>query len=126
MKRIFTLFSLVVLVSSFVLLAGIGEVIAAFKTGSASQVARYFDANVEISLPGKSNTYSKSQAELVLQDFFSLNPIKGFEVIHKGGNAGSEYCIGTLQTRNGNFRTTLYMKQKDGVQVLQEIGLEGK
>ena len=106
--------------------AGIGEVIAAFKSGSVSQIARFFDNQIEIGLPDRSNSYSKSQAEMVLQDFFNQNPVKGFEVLHKGGGGGSEYCNGTLLTRNGAFRTTLYMKQKSGVQVLQEIRFESK
>jgi len=69
MKQFFTLSIAVALLSSFVIYAGIDEVIAAMKTGNASSVAKYFDNNVEISMPDKSNSYSKSQAELVLKDF---------------------------------------------------------
>ena len=45
-------------------------------------------------------------------------------MIHTGNNAGSQYCIGTLQTKNGTFRTTIYMKQKGDKQVLQELKFE--
>jgi len=62
----------------------------------------------------------------VLKDFFASNPVKNFEVIHKGENAGSQYCIGTLQTKNGVYRTTIYMKQKDKQQVLQELRFENR
>ena len=124
MKQFFTLSIAVALLSSFVIYAGIDEVIAAMKTGNASLVAKYFDNNVEISMPDKSNSYSKSQAELVLKDFFSSNPVKSFEIIHKGENAGSQYCIGTLQTKNGAYRTTIFMKQKGDGQVLQELRFE--
>ena len=124
MKQFFTLSIAVALLSSFVIYAGIDEVIAAMKTGNASLVAKYFDNNVEISMPDKSNSYSKSQAELVLKDFFASNPVKSFEIIHKGENAGSQYCIGTLQTKNGTYRTTIFMKQKGDGQVLQELRFE--
>ena len=96
------------------------------KSGNSSQVAKYFDANVEISMPDKTNSYSKSQAELVLKDFFVSNPVKGFEIIHKGENAGSQYCIGTLLTKGGSYRTTIFMKQKGDVQVLQELRFENR
>ena len=102
----------------------IDEVVQAMKTGNAAQVARYFDATVEITTPEKSNNYSKSQAEMVLKDFFANNVVKGFEVIHKGQNAGSQFCIGTLQTKAGLYRTTIYMKQKGDLQLLQEIQFE--
>ncbi|MEO6718985.1 MAG: DUF4783 domain-containing protein [Ferruginibacter sp.] len=126
MKRFFTLSILITFLSSFVFSVGIDDVISAMRSGNSSQVAKFFDNNVEISMPDKSNSYSKSQAELVLKDFFVSNPVKGFEVIHKGENGGSQYCIGTLQTRNGAYRTTIFMKQKGDGQVLQELRFENR
>ncbi len=96
------------------------------KDGNSAEVARFFDNTVEINMPDKSNSYSRSQAELVLKDFFSSNPVKSFEVIHKGENSGSQFCIGTLVTKSGTFRTTIFMKQKGEKQLLQEISFEKK
>ena len=114
------------ILSSFVVLSSIDEVISAMKAGNASDIARFFDNTVEINIPDKTNNYSKSQAELVLKDFFSSNTVRSFDVIHKGENAGSQYCIGTLVTKNGSFRTTIFMKKKGDRQVLQEITFENK
>ena len=118
--------SLFILLSSFTYNSGIDDIIAAMKTGNASQVAKFFDNNVEISMPDKSNSYSKSQGELVLKDFFTNNAVKSFDIIHKGENAGSQYCIGTLVTKSGSFRTTIFMKQKGDQQVLQELRFENR
>ena len=126
MKKLFTLSVIAVVLSSFTLFSGIDDIISAMKNGSATQMSKYFDNSVEISMPDKTNSYSKSQAELVLKDFFTINGVKGFEVIHKGENAGSQYCIGTLQTKNGSYRTTIFMKQKKDVQVLQELRFENR
>lgn len=126
MKKLYSIAALTILLSSFTLLASIDEVVNAMKSGNAAQVARFFDNSVEISMPDKSNSFSKTQAEIVLKDFFNNNPVKGFEVIHKGENAGSQYCIGTLVTKNGSFRTTIFMKQKGNAQVLQELRFESR
>jgi hypothetical protein len=126
MKQFLTLSLLAFFLSSFVSYVGIDDVIAALKTGSSANVARYFDNSIEISMPDKSNNYSKSQGELVLKDFFASNPVKSFEIIHKGENGGSQYCIGTLQTKNGVYRTTIFMKEKDNRQVLQELRFENR
>jgi hypothetical protein len=99
-------------------------VVQALKNGNASQMAKHFDNTIEISMPGKSNSYSKSQGEMILKDFFTNNVVKSFEVIHKGENAGSQYCIGNLVTKAATYRTTIYMKQKNDKQVLQEIRFE--
>jgi hypothetical protein len=126
MKRFFTYLALVAALASFTLANGIEDIVLALKTGNASAVAKYFDNTVEITLPEKSNSYSKSQAEMILKDFFTNNPVKGFDIIHKGENAGSQYCIGTLFTRTGSFRTTVFMKLKGDKQMLQEIRFENK
>lgn len=124
MKRFFTLIAMAALMSSFAVLSSIDEVVAALKTGNAPAIAKFFDNTVELTMPDKSNSYSKSQAEMVLKDFFSTNGVKSFEVLHKGENAGSQYCIGTLNTKSGSFRTTIFMKLKSEKQFLQEIRFE--
>ncbi|TMI92078.1 MAG: DUF4783 domain-containing protein [Bacteroidetes bacterium] len=97
------------------------EVIGALKDGKASELGKYMDDNVEISLPDKSNNYSKAQAILVLKDFFDNNEVKSFEVKHKGDQNGGQYCVGTLQTKSGNYRTTVFMKTKTGKDYIKAI-----
>ncbi len=105
-------------------MSGIEDVVSALKIGNATQVARYFDNTVDITLPEKSNSYSKSQAEVILKDFLANNQVRSFTVKHTGNNAGSQYCIGTLVTKNGSYRTTVFMKQKADKQFLQDIRFE--
>ena len=118
------LISFGIFLSSFSVSTSIDEVLSALKAGNANQLAKYFDTRVDISLPNKSDNFSRNQAEMILKDFFASNEVKNFVVKHKGENAGSQFCIGLLQTRNGNFRTKLYMKQKGGQQVVQEIAFQ--
>jgi hypothetical protein len=102
-------------------LSGLDDVINALKTGNATELAKYVDDNIEISLPDRSDTYSRAQAVMILQDFFANNGVKGFTVNHRGDNGGSQFCIGTLSTRAGNYRTTFFMKTKNGRQLVKEI-----
>ena len=106
---------------SFTGQSNLDEVIGALKDGKASELGKYMDDNLTLTLPDKSNSYSKAQAVLVLKDFFDNNEVKGFEVKHKGDQEGSQYCVGTLQTKTGNFRTTIYMKSKSGKNLIKEI-----
>ena len=75
MKQIFTLLTISVLLTGSTVFSSIDEVIAAMKRGNAAEVARFFDNTVEINMPDKSNSYSKSQAQLVLKDFFISNGV---------------------------------------------------
>lgn len=123
MKKLLLSFAILGILSSFTGIS-FSEVVSAIKSGKANEVAKYFDNTVEITLPDISNSYSKSQAELVLYKFFSTNSVSNFDVIHKSESAGSQYCIGNLTTSNGVYRTTIYMKQKDDKEVVQELRFE--
>ena len=120
----FVVISLGIILSSFSVNRSIDDVLSALKSGNAGQLAKFFDTRVDISLPNRSDNFSRNQAEMILKDFFASNEVKTFVVKHKGENAGSQFCIGLLQTRNGNFRTKLYMKQKGDQQVVQEIAFQ--
>lgn len=107
--------------SSFKPAQSIDSVIGALRGGNAMELSKYMDENVDISLPDRSDNYSKSQALLILKDFFGRNGVSGFDVKHKGDNSGNQYCIGTLQTKAGAYRTTVFMKSQEGKQLIKEI-----
>ena len=123
MQKIFTLFflSLLVVASAFKPPSGLDDVISALRSGNANEVAKYVDENVELSLPDKSDNYSKAQAVMILKDFFATNVVTGFETKHTGDNSGNQFCIGTLHTKSGDFRTTVFMKTRNGRQSVKEI-----
>lgn len=112
---------------SFRPLYTLDEITYAIRAGNVAELSRYLDSRVDISLPDKSDTYSKIQAEMIIRDFFSTNGVQNFTIKHRGNTgAGSEFCVGVLQTRNGDYRTTLYVKQKGDRQLLQEIRFQNQ
>jgi len=58
---------------------------------------------------------------MIIRDFFTTNGVQNFLVKRRGTNGGSEFCVGVLQTRNGDYRTTFFIKQKGDKQYLQEL-----
>jgi len=123
MKRVFTSILAVSLLAlySFTQSSDIDGVIGALRTGNAAELARFFDDNVELTLPVKSDSYSRAQAQVIIKDFFSNNGVKNFELKHKGDSPGGHYCIGTLQTKSGSFRAHVFMKAKGSKEVVKEI-----
>jgi len=124
MKRIITLSTLFlfILASSFAPAnRGLDEVISALNSGNATELARYVDDNIAIGLPDKTDTYSRAQALMIFRDFFSNTGVQSFAVKHQGDNGGRQFCIGTLTTRTGAYRTTVFMTTKNGRQLVKEI-----
>jgi hypothetical protein len=110
------------LLSSFSMQNGsIDEVIGALRSGNSTELSKYFDDNVDLTVPDKSDNFSKAQAQLIVKDFFKNYNVKGFNLEHKGDSPGGHYCIGTLQTDSGKFRTNVFMKMKNGKEVVKDI-----
>lgn len=110
------------LLMSFAFADPFTSVVAALQKGNVESLSHYFDNMVEISLEGKTNSYSKSQASVILKDFFSGHKVKGFKMIHKGKSGkGSSFGIGNLSTDKGNYRVTFFFRQKGNDTVLQEL-----
>jgi len=126
MKAIFSSFLALsfLMLSAFTQANSIDEVIDAMRTGNSTEMSKYFDDNLELTLPDKSDSYSRAQATLILKDFFSNKGVKGFDVKHKGDQGGDQFCIGNLQTQSGNFRTTVFMKTKASREVVRKIRFE--
>ena len=126
MKAIFSSFLALsfVMLSAFIQSNSIDDVIGAMRTGNSTEMSKYFDDNLELTLPDKSDSYSRAQATLILKDFFNNKGVKGFDVKHKGDQGGDQFCIGTLQTQSGNFRTTVFMKTKASREVVRKIRFE--
>lgn len=124
MKKTLLLFTVLLTTLASFAQGGIDEVISAMKSGNAAGVTKYFDNYVDITMPDKSSNYSRSQGEVIIKDFFTNNGVRNFEVKHKGNNDNGEYCIGTLQTKSGSYRATVYMRLKGNKQVIQDIRIQ--
>jgi hypothetical protein len=97
------------------------DITYAIRLGNAGELSRYLDNRVDITLPEKTDNYSKIQAEMIIRDFFSTNGVRNFVVRKMGYSGSTEYCVGVLQTRNGDYRTTLFTRQKGDKEVLEEL-----
>ncbi len=106
MKRFATVLILmaitITLSASFIVL-GTSDIITdiekAIQSGNAANVSKYFNSTLDITVPKNEGTFSKTQAEMIVKDFFTKNPIKSFTINHKGtSNDGSKYAIGTYTT----------------------------
>lgn len=100
------------------------EIAAAFKNNNPDYISKQLDNTVEITKGSVNSTFTRAEATRFLGNFISQNKVNDLKVLHSGENKGSAYLIGNLLTTGGNYRITLYSKQKQGKPVLQEIRLE--
>jgi len=100
----------------------INNVRAALKTGSSKDFAKSFNTMVELNFEGEKRNYSKSQAELVLKEFFKKYPPSDFQYIHQGSSKqGLTYVIGKYTFESGSFRVWILIKKFDETFLVDSI-----
>ena len=95
---------------------------AALKAGSSKEFVKNFNTMVELNFEGEKSNYSKSQAELVLKEFFKKYPPTDFQYIHKGASKqGLTYVIGKYTFESGSFRVWILIKKFDDEYLVDSI-----
>lgn len=90
----------------------ISDIAAAIKSGNAANVSKYFNTTIDLTVPAGEGTYSKTQAEQILKDFFTKNPPKSFTINHQGAsNDGSLFAIGTYISGSTSYRSYFLLKK---------------
>lgn len=97
------------------------ELNGCFDRGNVTCISRHFDDAVSMTLSGEQAIYSRTQAEMVLRDFFEKNSPREFHMKHTGGEAHTRYVIGVLHTTSGDFRIYYALKQKSNRAILLEL-----
>ena len=101
----------------------IKNVRTAMKTGSSKELVKYMNNTVELTFDGEKSSYSRTQAEFILRDFFKKNPPKDFQYIHQGASKqkGLKYVIGKYTCDSGSYRVYMLFKQFKGVYMVDLI-----
>ena len=60
------------------------EIFSAIKAGNSKVLAKYFNSNVELVILDKDGVYSKTQAELIVREFFAKNIPSNLVKRHEG------------------------------------------
>ena len=118
---------LAILLAPGIVIAGdiLDNIAFTLKTGNASELSKFFDTNIEITILDEEDVYSRAQAEVLIKNFFAKNPPTSFELMHQGSSKeGSKYGIGNLVTAKTTFRTYIYIKQKGKDYFIQELRFE--
>ncbi len=100
------------------------DILEGFSEGNATLVASYFPTNIDISILGKSNLYSKSQAQQVLNTFFTQNKPSEFLIIHEGKSNGTKYFIGSYTSGDSKYRVTINVKSDGKLEKISSISIE--
>lgn len=102
----------------------------ALKSGNARELAKYFNANIELIIESENvemDKVSQTQAELILRTFFQKNPAKDFTYVHQGASPeGSKYSTGNYLSGSKSYLVYIVVKQFDGKYMIDRIDFREK
>jgi hypothetical protein len=100
----------------------LSSVKSAIRSGSAKELARFFSPAVDLGVDGDKQSYSPTQAEFVVRDFFTKNPPASFEFVHQGASdAGTPYAIGRYSSKGASYRVFIKMKNQRGTMLIDNL-----
>lgn len=93
------------------------------QTKDSKDFAQFFDNTVDLTYGNTQSTYSRTQAQMILNDFYSKNNPQSFKIDFTGNapNNEAQYVIGTIKTATGKFKLYLYIKSQGNKQLVKEI-----
>lgn len=95
---------------------------SALRNGSSRELSQYLAPTVEVGFSGEKQSYSATQAELVMKDFFAKTAPSSFEYIHQGASDGNiQYAIGRYTGRGGTYRVFVKLKPSRGTLLIDTI-----
>lgn len=107
--------------------AGQKDIEKAIRNGDSKSLSEYFSSSLELAFPGKEGSFSKTQATVLMGDFFKHFPPSSFKEVHHGTSAdNSSYHIGEYRSGDTTFRTYYLCKVKNGAVRIFHLHFEKK
>jgi len=98
---------------------------AAIRDGNARSLASSFNNMVDLGLPDADNSYSKSQGEIVMRDFFRKTPPEKFEVNQTGKtNDKSHFAICQYESSGKKYQVSIFLVREANAYYITKIKFE--
>jgi hypothetical protein len=105
----------------------IEPIISAFQESDVRALAATFNNTIELSLPDHENTYSASQGEMILKDFFKKYPLSSFTLIQKGNtDANSKFAICDYLSAQTHYQVYIQLRKEKEHFLIFELKFEEK
>lgn len=98
---------------------------AALKEGNAKKLSALFSNTVNLSIKREEGSYTKFQAELLLQEFFRSTKVNGLKVVQQANNSTTSFIVFTLTSNAKNYRVFVKFIQANNKEFkIDEVRIE--
>lgn len=104
------------------------KVIESFiKEGDAGSLAEHFGESVDIGLPYIDKDYGKTQAEMVMKNFFEKEPPDSFTIKESGSTSeNSRFFIGEYVSGENKYMLLIMLRKADEAFLIHKLKFQEK
>lgn len=103
------------------------RIVRCLESSDSRAISLLFNSTVDIGFPDKDNTYSASQAEMVMREFFKKDPPRSCNIDQQGQQGeGTRYAIGTYLTENNKYQVFILIRQQDDDWAIHKLKFDKK
>jgi hypothetical protein len=100
------------------------DIISAFQNGDSKVINEYLNSNIELIIADKNDVFSKPQASVIITNFFKVNKVSSFQLLHKGKKESASFIIGSLKTNINSYRVYVLTRTPESKTVIQQLRIE--
>ena len=122
-KKLLLVFCGICLVMAVRAQSPLEDIVNDIKSDRISDIKKYIDNTVSITINNTQSAYSRSQAEIVLKDFFRKNSARDLVIENSGAPDNiSKYAIGNFNAAAEKYNVYILLKlRENNSYLLQEI-----
>jgi len=103
----------------------VDKTVALLKQSNWTELYKTFAPSIDLAVLGESDIYAKDQAIVILNSFLSKNQPLAVKLIHTvNSNADLKFAVVMLSSKNGNYRTSISLRNNNGTFQINELHIE--
>ncbi len=84
-----------------------------------------FNNSIQLAVPGKEGVYSKSQAKIILSDFFDNNAPKSASIESQGQSSnGAQFVVINVTCQKGAYKVSIFYRMNNSNSRIHEIKIQ--
>jgi hypothetical protein len=96
------------------------ELAKSFKNNDSKAISMHFSESLDLVIESTDGTFGQKQASVILQEFFSKNSIKSFNINHKGSsNEKTQYTIAEMKSEHKKWSVYILINTQNKITQLQ-------
>lgn len=115
---------LTLLINTTIINAQVSQVTDALSQNDAEALSTYFVNNLELEIDNTEGVFAKSQAKIMVRDFFAKVKPATFSLKHKSDTSSSKYIIGDLVSKGQKWRVTVYFRKEGSSDLIHSLKFE--